>query len=78
MQAYPPGLYQELNVEMMEGLWYTIAAAIHPEVFAGNPQQCPSLQEVFDKHLADATWADFWGAFPYELRCGCAAAALGV
>lgn len=77
MQAYPPGLYQEFNIEMMEGLWYALAAARHPEVFAGNPQSRPSLQELFDKHLADVTWADFWHAFPYELRCGVCCCFLG-
>jgi hypothetical protein len=67
MQAIPPGFLQELNSELMEGLWYALAAAKHPEVFEG-PDSPSSLQEVFDSHLAEVTWEDFWQVFPYELR----------
>lgn len=51
----------------MEDLWYALAAAKHPEAFANTESQ-PSLQELFDTHLADVTWSDWWQAFPYELR----------
>lgn len=64
-QAIPPGFLQELNSELMEGLWYALAAAKHPEAFE---EATPTLKEVLDTHLADVTWEDFWHAFPYELR----------
>jgi len=66
MQAIPAGFLQEWNHDLMEDLWFALAAAKHPETF----DECDAtLEDVFEHHLADVTWEDFWKAFPYELRC---------
>jgi hypothetical protein len=67
LQVLPPGFLQELNCDLMEDFWYALAAARHPEAFDGS-QATPCLHELFEKHLADVTWDDFWQAFPFELR----------
>lgn len=61
---------QELACDLMEDLWYALAAAKHPEAFEDEHSHL-SLDELFDGCLADVTWSDFWHAFPYELRCVC-------
>lgn len=66
MQAIPPGFLQELNMDMMEDLWFALAAAKDPEMLTASGAH--SITDVFDRYLADVTWDDFWKAFPYELR----------
>lgn len=66
LQAIPAGFLQELNNDLLEDLWFALAAAKHPETF----DECDAtLEDVFEHHLADVTWEDFWKAFPFELRC---------
>ncbi|KAF8056214.1 hypothetical protein HT031_006402 [Scenedesmus sp. PABB004] len=62
--AHPTGFHQEVNASMMEELWRSLAAAAAaPGARAGSAP----LDEVFGL-LRSTTWADFWTAFPYELR----------
>lgn len=67
-QAIPPGFLQELNTELMHELWFTLAAAKHPELNSPARHLPPSLDELLDQLLKDLTWPQFWAAFPYELR----------